>query len=280
MGLGKGDVNRILDSFELSPSRALGQNFLVDPNISMKICNLAELVSDDVVVEVGPGIGSLTVELSKRVQRVIAIELDRHIIPALSQVLDNFDIHNVEIMQTDAMKVDFDIILGVAASGKLVANLPYNISVPLVITILEKYHKINEMVVMVQREVGERMCATPGGSLFSQVALKMSYFSTAKIVSSVSRNVFVPRPNVDSVLVRITRRPASELVLGGNEYEMTFELARKAFGNRRQMLRRTLASELSVVEIEAVGIDSTRRPETLTLNEWGLLAGVVLARSL
>lgn len=272
MGLGRGEVQEILARFDLSPSRALGQNFLADPNIALKISRLASLDVDDCVVEVGPGIGSLTLTLAEKVARVIAIELDRHVIPALGHVLSNAGLTNVTVIQGDAMKTDFDAIIGPRSEGKLVANLPYNISVPLILMILEEHSKITEMVVMVQKEVGERLCATSGGSTFSQAALKLGYFATAKIVAPVSRQVFIPRPNVDSVLVHIVRRAAVELDLDQVTYDLVFQLARRAFGNKRQMLRRTLASMATARDFEDAAIDPTRRPEELTIDDWKTLA--------
>ncbi|MDA8080767.1 MAG: 16S rRNA (adenine(1518)-N(6)/adenine(1519)-N(6))-dimethyltransferase RsmA [Actinomycetota bacterium] len=265
-----------MERFDLSPSRALGQNFLCDPNTAAKIVKLAQVTSADCVLEVGPGIGSLTVEIASVAQLVVAVEFDQYVIRALEEVLAQRGLSNVEVVLADALKADYERLLQDFPAWKLVANLPYNISAQLVLSILEKYLMITEMLVMVQREVGERMCAAPGTSNFSQVALKLGYFAKAKVVSLVSREVFVPKPNVDSVLLHVWRRPPTELDLDKVTYETVFSLSRLAFANRRQMIRRTLASRMSVTEIEAAGIDPARRPETLELREWTSLAGVLL----
>ncbi len=272
MGLGRGDIVKLLERFELAPSRALGQNFLCDPNMAARIARLAEISSSDYVVEVGPGFGSLTVELARLACKVVAIEFDRYLIDALAEVLSQREISNVEIVIADALTADYPRLLSAAPKWKLVSNLPYNISTPLVLSMLEEQTMITDMVVMVQREVGERMCATPGSSEFSQVALKLGYFASAKVVSVVSREVFLPKPNVDSVLVKITRRAPSELDLDEMTYDVLFSLAKLAFANRRQMLRRTLSPRMSAEQIRAAGIDPARRPETLELREWRALA--------
>lgn len=274
MGLGRSEIVRLLDRYELSPSRALGQNFLTDPNVAVKIAKLAKISNLDYVVEIGPGIGSLTVVLAEIAHSLVAIEFDRHLVSVLEQVLTLRNIANVEVVRGDALTADFAELLKTSPSWKLVANLPYNISTPLVLTILESHQMITEMLVMVQREVGERMCATPGPG-YSQVALKLNYFAKAKVVSVVSREVFMPKPNVDSVLVQIKRRPQIELDLDQKSYDTVFSLSRLAFANRRQMIRRTLSRVISINDIQSVGIDPSRRPETLGLNDWKLLAEVV-----
>lgn len=277
LGLGRSEIINVLDRFGISPSRALGQNFLCDPNIAAKIVRLAHISAEDCVVEVGPGVGSLTLELASLAQRVVAIEFDRHLIRVLEYLLASRDVRNVEIVVGDAMRVDYGSLLSDVPRWKLVSNLPYNISTPLVLSILEEQEMIGEMLVMVQKEVGERMCARPKMSNYSQVALKLGYFAKAKVVSVVSREVFLPKPNVDSVLVHIVRRPKSELVLDGTTYRTVFGLSKRAFANRRKMIRRTLAPVMSVEQIEAAGIDPSRRPETLGLDEWRSLAEVLAA---
>ena len=262
----------MLSMFQLSPSRALGQNFLCDPNVAAKIVRLAGISTSDYVVEIGPGVGSLTVELASSAHSVVAIELDRYLIDALSEVLRRRAVANVELVVADAMGADYEALLAEAGTWKLVANLPYNIATPLILTLLEQQMMITEMLVMVQREVGERLCASPGGSDFSQVALKLGYFATAKIVSLISRDVFIPKPNVDSVLVQIIRRAEDELYLEEQTYRRLFSLARLAFSNRRKMIRHTLSGVISTEQIEAAGIDPSRRPETIELREWRALA--------
>lgn len=278
MGLGGREIKQALERFDLSPSRALGQNFLTDPNIALKIARLASVAPDDYVLEVGPGLGSLTVPLANLAKNVVAIEFDRYVIPALEDVLASRGLSNVEIVCGDALEMDYGELLGASKTWKLVANLPYNISTPLVLMMLEDLPQVLDMVVMVQKEVGERMCATPGSTLYSQVALKLGYFARGKIISPVSRDVFIPKPNVDSVLVQVTRREETELSLDAATYNLVFVLARTAFSNRRQMVRRTLSRFASLTDLEDSGIDPTRRPQTMSLEEWVRLATTLLER--
>lgn len=273
--LGRGEIKNILAKYEVAPSRALGQNFLSDPNVANKIVKLASVGSQDWVLEIGPGVGSLTAALAGQARKVLAIELDRYLIPAIEETVERLGLSNVTVIQGDAMKVDFNTLLSASNAWKLVANLPYNISTPLVINLLESCEQISEMMVMVQKEVGERMCAVPGSSVFSGVALKVGYFARARIVSSISREVFIPKPNVDSVLVQVVRREPIELDLDPDLYKKVFSISRVAFANRRQMIRRTLSSYLSSDDFEELGIDPTRRPETLNLNEWKVIADKV-----
>lgn len=273
--LGRGEIKNILAKHELAPSRALGQNFLSDPNVANKIVKLASVGNTDWVLEIGPGVGSLTAVLASHAEKVLAIELDKYLIPAIDETIQRLGLSNVTVIQGDAMKVDFSTMLQGSNAWKLVANLPYNISTPLVINLLETYGQISEMMVMVQKEVGERMCAVPGSSLFSGVALKIGYFARARIVSSVSREVFIPKPNVDSVLVQIVRRGPLELDLDSDLYKKVFSLSRVAFANRRQMIRRTLSSYMSSDDFKELGIDPTRRPETLNIDDWKLIAKTV-----
>ncbi len=270
--LGRGEIKNILAKYELAPSRALGQNFLSDPNVANKIVSLASVDNQDWVVEIGPGVGSLTVVLASRAKNVLAVELDRYLIPAINDTISRLGLSNVTVIHGDAMKIDFSTLLNASSSWKLVANLPYNISTPLIINLLESCEQISAMLVMVQKEVGERICAAPGSSVFSGVALKVGYFARARIVSSISREVFIPKPNVDSVLVQVVRREPTELDLDPDLYKKVFSLSRVAFSNRRQMIRRTLSSYLSNDDFADIDIDPTRRPETLNLDDWRTIA--------
>lgn len=268
MGLGRTELTQVLNDFDLSPSRALGQNFLSDPNVASKIARMASVCDTDWVLEIGPGVGSLTTILAERAHHVVAVEYDRYVIPALRHVLASRGQINVTPVSADAMEVDYGHLLAASSEWKLVANLPYNISTPLVLRLLEEVPAVVEMVVMVQKEVGERLCAKPGSSLFSQVALKLGYYAKAKMAANISREVFMPRPNVDSVVVRIERENPAKYQLDRDRYDLLFSLARRAYSNRRQMLRRTLGSTVAIGVFEAAGIDPTRRPETLSLDEW------------
>ena len=196
-----------------------------------------------------------------------AVEIDDHLIPLLT---DNVaGCANVRVVHADAMHIDWDELLAESLSWTLVANLPYNVATPLVCDLLDGVPQIDRMLVMVQKEAAERFCAAPRTPQFGAVSVKVSYWATARIAGVVPASVFVPRPNVESALVDIRRRPAP--ATDANATSM-FHLVRTAFGQRRKMLRRSLAAEVQPEVFEAAGVDSTRRPEELTVTEWGALA--------
>jgi 16S rRNA (adenine1518-N6/adenine1519-N6)-dimethyltransferase len=261
------DIENLLQTHGLSPRRAFGQNFVADPNMVRKIVRLAGVGQGDHVVEIGPGLGSLTLALAECGAHVRAVEVDRGVVPVLRDVVAGQ--HHVDIVEGDAMHMDWNTTLAGADTWRLVANLPYNIATPLLCDLLDGVPIIQRMLVMVQREVGERLCAAPRTSAYGAVSVKVAHWATARIVAQVSPSVFIPRPNVDSALVEIVRRgrpatdaPADEL----------FRLVRTAFGQRRKMLRRSLQGVVAAETFERAGIDPARRPEELSVVEWGALA--------
>ncbi len=260
-------ILRLLEERGLSPSRALGQNFVADPNTVRKIARLAEIGEGDLVIEIGPGLGSLTLALAETGARVIAIEIDRHLVGPLEEVLLDT---TARVVHADAMTVDVaDLLMGEEAT--LVANLPYNVSVPLVMRILEEVPQISSMVIMVQREVGERLVAPPRAEAYGAVSAKVAYFAHGSVVGKVPAAVFVPKPNVESVLIRLVRHtpPAS---CEGVEPEVLFDLIRRAFAQRRKMLRSTLKQLLGPEDFLAAGVEGSRRAEELSLDEFAALA--------
>jgi 16S rRNA (adenine1518-N6/adenine1519-N6)-dimethyltransferase len=258
-------VREVLARHGLRPSKALGQHFLADPNTAERIVRLAGVGIGARVVEVGPGIGSLTVALADAGAHVLAVELDRHLLPALRDVVGERD---VEIVAADALDVDWNALLH--GRWTMVANLPYNVATPVVITALETAAMIESFLVMVQREVGERLAAGVGDDAYGAVSVKVAYYGAAQVVGTVSPNVFVPRPNVDSALVRIERHSAPPVAV--RDASRMFELVRAGFATRRKMLRRALAGLVSEEQFAAAGIDSGARAETLDLAAWGRLA--------
>jgi 16S rRNA (adenine1518-N6/adenine1519-N6)-dimethyltransferase len=260
-------VTELLTRHDLAPSRALGQNFVVDPNTVRRIVRLAGVGPGDHVVEVGAGLGSLTLELAAAGAHVVAIERDRHLIPALTEVLDGAAA--VDIVEADALSVDWAATLAGAPSWAMVANLPYNVATPLVLDVLDGVPAVERFLVMVQREVGERLAAAPGTRAYGIPSVKVAYWATAEVVGKVSREVFLPKPKVDSVLVRLTRRPDGPATTA--DPGRLFELVRTGFGQRRKMLRGALAGHVASSAFDAAGVRPEARAEELTVEEWGRL---------
>ena len=263
----RAQVSQLLDDFDVSPSRALGQNFVADPNTVRKIVRLARVDAETKVVEIGAGLGCLTLGLAETGAPVTAVEIDKHVLPALRETMSACS--NVEVVEGDAMKLDWDAVLP-PDNGPyvLVANLPYNIATPLVADILDEVPQIQRMLIMVQREAGERFAAPIGTKDFGAVTLKVSYWAKAKVLANVPRTIFVPRPNVDSVLVEIVRR--DEVAVDVDRQEL-FALIRAGFAQRRKMLRRSLAGLVDENRFAVAGVDSTARAETLGLEDWARL---------
>ncbi|MGO9910583.1 MAG: 16S rRNA (adenine(1518)-N(6)/adenine(1519)-N(6))-dimethyltransferase RsmA [Acidimicrobiales bacterium] len=266
---GRAELTALLETHGLRSSRALGQNFLADPNVAERIARLARVGPRDRVVEVGAGLGSLTVALAATGASVTAIELDRHLLPALGEVVGSL---SVNIVHADAMACDWPALLG-EDRWVLVANLPYNIATPLVLDLLVGVPAIERMLVMVQREAGERLSAEPSGGAYGAVSARVAYFASARIVGRVPPSVFIPRPKVESVLVEIVRRESPIVSVAVASYDEINRLISIAFSVRRKMLRRSLGEVVSEEVFACAGVDSQRRPEELGIEEWGELAG-------
>jgi 16S rRNA (adenine1518-N6/adenine1519-N6)-dimethyltransferase len=261
------DITRLLAAHGISPSRALGQNFVADANTVRRIARLADVGPGDRVVEVGAGLGSLTLALAETGAAVTAIEVDRHLLPVLEDVVGHT---SVRVVGADAMTLDWAELLG-NDTWTLVANLPYNVATPLVADLLDGVPAVTRMLVMVQREVAERLAATPGTRAYGGVTVKVAYWAEAEIVGRVPATVFVPKPRVESALVSITRR-ATPAVGPEVTPDRLFTLVRAGFGQRRKMLRRSLAELVPPEAFEAAGIEPTARAEELDVAAWGRLA--------
>lgn len=263
------EIAALLERHSVSPSRALGQNFVADPNTVRRIASLAGLSPGDPVVEIGAGVGSLTLALTDTGAEVTAIETDRYLIPVLEEVLSGT---GVRLIQADATQLDWHELLAGHPTWSLVANLPYNIATPLVLDLLDEVTSIREMLVMVQREAGERLAAPVGKRAYGIPSVKVAYHADAEVVGRVAPAVFIPRPRVDSVLVRIVRRerPAVDA-----DPDLLFSLVREAFGQRRKMLRRSLGSRVDAEMFEQAGLRGDERPEQLDIGAWGRLADAV-----
>ncbi len=272
MTLSRSDVHQLLGDHGLHPSRALGQNFVVDPNTVRRIARLAGVTDGSAVVEIGAGLGSLTLALAETGARVVAVEIDRGIVPVLRQVVAG---HGVTVVEGDALELDWEDLLGPADPARpwaLVANLPYNVATPLVIRVLEEAPQVLGLLVMVQREVGERWAASPGESAYGAVSVKIAYWGHARVVGRVPPTVFVPRPKVDSALVRIERRPRPAVDPAVVPYDRLCEVVGAGFSQRRKMLRRSLAGVLDPNAFAAADVSPEARAEDLSVEQWGNLA--------
>lgn len=274
MTLTRREAAELLAGAGLAPRRAFGQNFVVDPNTVRRIARLAGVGRGDHVVEIGAGLGSLTLALADTGADVVAVEVDAGLVEVLRDVVAGRG--NVRVVHGDARHLDWDATLG-PGPWTLVANLPYNIATPLVADLLDGVPAVTRMLVMVQREVGERLCARPRTPAYGAVSVKVAYWASARIVGDVPPTVFLPRPNVDSALVLIERRP-DPAVPTTVERSLLFSLVRQGFGQRRKMLRRSLAGRATPEELTAAGIAPESRPEELDVQAWGRLAEVVQAR--
>jgi len=260
-------ILELLDQHGVRPSRALGQNFVADPNTVRRIARLAGVGPGDHVVEVGPGLGSLTLALAEAGASVVAVELDRHLVPVLRSVVSGLD---VTVVEGDAALVDWTALLAGADRWALVANLPYNVATPLVLDLLDGVPAIDRMLVMVQREVAERLAAVPGTKAYGIPSVKVAYHATADVIGRVPATVFVPTPRVESALVRITRRPDGPATAA--DPAQLFALVRAGFGQRRKMLRRSLAGMVDDPGFAAAAVRPEARAEELTVEDWGRLA--------
>lgn len=264
--LGASEIRELAAQLDLKPTKKLGQNFVVDSNICRKIVKLAQVGKDDIALEIGPGLGSLTLALLDSAKQVVAVEIDDRLAKQLPTTVENHGFKNKDLMviNQDAMQLREISIKPTV----LVANLPYNISVPVLLNILEHFPSINRGVVMVQSEVAERLAAKPNNKQYGSPTVKANWWSSLSLSGSVARSVFWPVPNVDSSLVRFDRHPP----LGSeNERIATFAVIDQAFAKRRKMMRSAL-NQLIGTDAEKLlldsGIDPTIRGEALSVAQF------------
>ena len=265
MVIGKSDLKNIMEKHDLKPSKSLGQNFVVDPNTILKIIRAANIEKHQQILEIGPGLGSLTAQLSTT-SKVVAIELDRYLVPALEEVLNHFgERENVEIIHQDAMKIDWkEFFSHRQGIWKMVANLPYNIATPLIVTLLENAPEIHSIFVMVQLEVGERFAASPKSKAYGIPSVKAQYWAETKVLGKVSPNVFLPIPKVDSAILQIIRKPSPPEV----NYTNFSRLIQTAFQHRRKMIRKSLTTLIPMSNFTIAEISPQSRPEELSVADW------------
>jgi 16S rRNA (adenine1518-N6/adenine1519-N6)-dimethyltransferase len=290
MTLSPAEVTGLLEAHGLAPRKSLGQNFVADANTVRRIAHLAGVGPGDRVLEIGPGLGSLTLALAETGARVVAIEADPGLAGVLVGVLADRGLDaravppsslaagaggpDVEVVTADALALPLADLLAPPAGWVAVANLPYNVAAPLVLELLEDVPVVSRLLVMVQREVGERLVAPPGTRTYGIPSVVVAYHATGRIAGAVPASVFVPRPRVDSVLVELVRRPTPAT---DADHDQLFTLVRTAFGQRRKMLRRSLVDLVDSEDFAAAGVQPTARPEQLDIVTWGRLAAAVAA---
>lgn len=261
-----GTVRQLLNAHGIRIKKRLGQNFLVDRNILQKIVAAAELEADDTVLEVGPGLGALTQALAERAGRVVAVEIDEQLIPVLHKTLAAYP--NVTIVHADALRLDLGSLVPGAAKVKVVANLPYYITSPLLMHFLEADLPLERLVVMVQAEVAERLQAAPGSKAYGALTVAVQYRGEVTRVAKVPRTVFLPQPGVDSAILCLRLRPYP---VRPKDEGLFFAVVRAAFAQRRKTLRNALAplaGERGVAVEEVLGkanVDPAVRGETLSI---------------
>lgn len=268
---------------------SLGQNFLVDRNIIEKIIDAAELIQETLVIEVGPGMGALTQLAAEKAGKVIAVEIDRHLIPVLNEVLG--PIENVEIINRDILKTDINELIvaerkNFSDSGRelkrvvILGNLPYYITTPIIMGILEKEVDMDTMVIMMQKEVADRIVATPGGKTYGALSIACQFFCETNYVTTVPRTVFQPQPKVDSAVLRLDRRKELPWEIGAGGRELFFKVVRAGFNMRRK----TLLNALSAMGIDktdlknilkSVEVEPSRRAETLSIQEFARISNKI-----
>ena len=268
-----GVIKDILKRHNFAFSKALGQNFLINPTVCPKIAEMGNARAGFGVIEIGTGIGVLTQELSKRAEKVVAIEIDERLLPVLDETLADFD--NVKIINDDVMNVDLHKLIAEEFQGldvAVCANLPYYITSPIIMMLLEQRLPIKSITVMVQKEAGTRLCAKMGTRDMGAVTVAVNYFSEPKILFNVSRGSFMPAPNVDSCVVRFDIKDKTPD--GVTDEKFFFKVVRGAFSQRRKTLANSIASSMGIEKsvvinsIENAGLKSNVRPEQLSMEQF------------
>lgn len=272
-GVTLGVLKDLQNTFSVNASRALGQNFLIDPNISRKI---AESISPkENVIEIGPGIGSLTVPLARHSRHVYAIEYDQHILDPLNEILHRCNVADkVDVTHDDVMNVDLEKICAECDVDTIIGNLPYNISAPLLATMARKVPRAKNVVAMVQKEVGERLGAEMGTRQVSSITYKVQFYMDVVTLFSVPRQSFVPQPRVDSIVIRLTRREKPLVDIDADKVDRFFSMIDVAFNQRRKMIRKSLQSYLGEAGNDifvSAHLDPMLRPEQCTLQDFAAL---------
>lgn len=271
-----------IKKYQFNFQKKFGQNFLIDEHVIQKIINGAQVTKDDFVLEIGPGIGTMTQYLAEAAREVAAVEIDKKLIPILGETLSEYD--NVTIINEDILKVDIGALALEKNEGrpiKVVANLPYYITTPIIMGLFESHVPIDNITVMVQKEVADRMKVGPGSKDYGALSLAVQYYAKPYLVANVPANCFIPRPNVDSAVIRLTRHesPAVEV----EDEALMFNMIRASFNQRRKTLQNGLknsglfpVSKEEIIEvIKEAGLPETVRGEALTLEQFARLSNLM-----
>lgn len=271
------NLNDRLKKHHITLQKKYGQNFIGDPALLERIATVCDWQPGDRALEIGPGAGTLTRAIAREAEEVLAVEIDRRLAPLLEETLA--DCANVHLVFTDALKADLDALmrdtLGWDGRYKLIANLPYYITTPLIMHVLEDSEKVSELVIMVQKEVGERLCAAPGSKAYGAVTVMVQYAATVARAFDVGRHAFVPAPEVDSTILHLV--PYEKRPIQAQSDAVLRRVVKAAFSQRRKTLRNSLSSlgcdkALIRQALEAAGIEDSRRAETLSVAEFVALA--------
>lgn len=263
----------LVKKYNFKFSKSLGQNFLVDDSVPRDIVLGAEVDENDLVIEIGPGVGTLTAQLLNKAKKVVAIELDNDLIPILTEEIG--DNPKFTLIHNDALKVDFNEIIGEENSVKLVANLPYYVTTPIIVKLLKGNYNFKSLTIMIQKEVAERMNAEPGKKDYGALSLLVQYYCNTRIVRRVPPQCFIPRPKVDSIVIRLDR--LNEPKVKVENEKLFFEIIRNSFNMRRKTLWNGvknigLSKENLELAFKEAEIDQKRRGETLTIEEFAVLS--------
>jgi 16S rRNA (adenine1518-N6/adenine1519-N6)-dimethyltransferase len=274
-------TKEILGKYGFSFKKSLGQNFLIDPNILRNITEHAGLTKDTAAIEIGPGIGALTEHLARTSGKVVAFEIDQRLIPILGDTLSPYD--NVKIINKDVLEADVKSIIQEEFEGyddiMVVANLPYYVTTPIILKLLLERLPIRGICVMLQKEVGDRISAKPGTKEYGSLSIAIQYYTEAEMVMTVPKTVFMPQPNVDSAVIRLTKReqPPVDVI----DEDFFFTVTRSSFAQRRKTILNNLTSQLPhgkekkehILEaLSKAGVEPSRRGETLSIQEFGALS--------
>lgn len=273
----------VLKKYNFSFQKKFGQNFLIDTHVLEKIIEESEIIPDDCVLEIGPGIGTMTQYLAENAKKVIAVEIDKALIPILQDTLSEYD--NVTVINDDILKVDIESICNEYNDGKpikVVANLPYYITTPIIMGLFESHVPLKSITIMVQKEVADRMQEGPGSKDYGALSLAVQYYSKPEIVANVPPNCFMPRPNVGSAVIKLIRYEEPPVAVDDEKY--MFSLIRASFNQRRKTLSNGLANgglgltrEDVVNALNEMGLSETIRGEALTLEQFAELSNILKA---
>lgn len=270
------NTKELVEKYNFRFTKSLGQNFLTDDTVLDDIVEGANITKEDYVIEIGPGVGTLTKELLKRAKKVTSIELDSKLIPILEEELSSYE--NFNLINKDALKVNYKELIGGEKSVKVVANLPYYVTTPIIANLLNDKLNIKSITIMIQKEVAERINGEPGTKEYGAFTLLAQYYCDTKIIRNVPPSCFIPAPKVDSIVIRLDKleKPRVEV----KDEKLFFNIIRQSFNMRRKTLWNSMKSlglskELQEKAFDEAGINPTRRGETLTIEEFATLSNKV-----